>query len=164
MIGAPRRGPFAIGLDGEAALACTTALHLTLRGTPCLDFGTNTGLPENRRRAQRHRRLIELRRRESALHRGGQRALAQEKSIFGYLREFQAERLAVVVNMGRRTRRARLPTGFSWTVLDGVGPSAGQRVTSGELELPGCGWLVARAGAPQSRTLGGRGQRRATGR
>lgn len=163
-MGAPRRGPFAVGLAMDDAVACSAALHLTLRATPCVHLERDTELPKNERRRRWYRRLIELRRTEPALHRGDFRPLRQEKSVLGFLREFEAERLAVLVNLGRRTRSAFLPTGFGWTTLLGIGPPEGHRFAGGEIKLPGCGVLIARAGAPLSRTLGGTGQRRATGR
>lgn len=162
-MGAPRRGPFAVGLAMDDALACSAALHMTLRGTPCVELGEETELPANAKRRAWYRRLIDLRRREPALHRGGFRRIHQEKSVIGYLREHQAERLCVLLNLGRRTRTARLPTGFGWTVLLSNGAPAGHRFSGGDISLPGCGVLIARAGTPQSRTLGGAGQRRATG-
>ncbi|MDG2308499.1 MAG: DUF3459 domain-containing protein [Candidatus Binatia bacterium] len=163
-MGVPKRGPFAVGLSVEDSLACSAALHLTLRGTPCIELGEETGLPANAARRAWYRRLIDLRRREAALNSGDFRRIAQEKSVLGYLREFEAERLVVLLNLGRRSRKAHLPTGFSWTVLLGVGPEEGKRLAGGEISLPGCGVLIARADTPQSRTLGGLGQRRATGR
>lgn len=162
-LGAPRRGPFAVGLSADDAFACSAALHLTLWGTPCIPLGDETGLPRDDRRRAWYRRLLDLRRSEAALHRGGLRRLAQEKSVLGYLREYEAERLLVLLNLGRRGRTARLPTGFAWTVLLGIGPPEGRRLAGGAVSLPGCGLLIARAGAPQSRTLGTGGQRRATG-
>ncbi len=163
-MGAPRRGPFAVGLAMEDALTCSAALHLTMRGTPCIELEAETELPQNEARRSWYRRLIELRRSEPALHRGTFRKIGQEKSVLGYLREYEADRLAVLLNLGRRTRVAHLPTGFGWTVLLGSGVAEGHRFAGGEISLPGCGVLIARAGTPQSRTLGGAGQRRATGR
>lgn len=162
-MGAPRRGPFAVGLAMDDALACSAALHLTLRGTPCIELGEETELPANPKRRAWYRRLIDLRRSEPTLHRGDFRRIRQEKSVLGYLREHEAERLCVLLNLGRRTRAAQLPTGFGWTVLLSNGAPVGHRFAGGEISLPGCGVLIARAGTPQSRTLGGSGQRRATG-
>ena len=162
-MGAPRRGPFAVGLSMDDALRCSAAIHLGLRGTPCIDLEPDTELPQNERRRAWYRQLIDLRRAEPALHRGDYRPLRQEKSVLGFLREFEADRLAVLANLGRRSRVARLPTGFGWTVLFGVGPTPGHRLSGGELTLPGCGVVIARAGTPISRSLGGSGQRRATG-
>lgn len=162
-MGAPRRGPFAVGVALDDALACSAALHLTLRGTPCIELGAETELPDNDGRRQWYRTLLDLRRAEPALHRGTFRRIRQEKSVLGYLREYEAERLVVLLNLGRRTRPAQLPTGFGWTVVLSNGAPAGHRFAGGEISLPGCGILIARAGTPQSRTLGGSGQRRATG-
>lgn len=163
-MGAPRRGPFAVGLSMDDALAVSAALHLTLRGTPCIELESETELPDHDVRRAWYRRVIDLRNAEDALRRGDFRRIRQEKSVLGYLREFEAERLAVLLNFGRRPRTARLPTGFGWTTVLGRGIPEGHRFAGGELSLPGCGVLIARAGAPHSRTLGGTGQRRATGR
>lgn len=163
-MGAPRRGPFAVGLSMDDALAVSAALHLTIRGTPCIELEGETELPDHDARRAWYRRVIDLRNAEAALQRGDFRRIRQEKSVLGYLREFEAERLAVLVNFGRRPRTARLPTGFGWTTVLGRGIPEGHRFAGGELSLPGCGVLIARAGAPHSRTLGGTGQRRATGR
>ena len=160
---APRRSPFALGLDSEAMFTCALALHLTLRGTPCLSIDDQTRLGEANARAGLCRDLIGLRKREVALRRGDQRLLAQEKTVVGFLREYEADRLAAVFNLGRRTRSARLPMGFAWTILAGAGPDVGHRITAGEVDLPACGWAVARAGAPIARTLGGKGNQRASG-
>ncbi len=162
-MGAPRRGPFAVGLSVDDALACSAALHLTLRGTPCIDLSDETELPANGARRRWYRRLIDLRRRQPGLHRGDFRRIRQEKSVFGYLREYEAERFVVLLNLGRRTRSAHLPTGFSWTTLLATDVAEGHRFSAGEISLPGCGVLIARAGTPQSRSIGGSGQRRATG-
>lgn len=162
-MGAPRRGPFAVGLAMDDAIACSAALHLTLRGTPCIELGKETELPHNDTRRAWYRRLIDLRRAEPALHRGDYRPIRQEKSVLGYLREYEAERLVVLLNLGRRSRTAHLPTGFAWTVLLSNGAATGHRFAGGEVSLPGCGVLIARAGTPQSRSIGGSGQRRATG-
>ena len=162
-MGAPRRGPFAVGISMDDALGCSAALHLTLRGTPCIELDAETELPNNDTRRPWYRRLIDLRRAEPALHRGTFRRIRQEKSVLGYLREYEAERLVVLLNLGRRARAAQLPTGFGWTVLLSNGAPEGHRFSGGEISLPGCGVLIARAGTPQSRTLGSSGQRRATG-
>jgi alpha-glucosidase len=107
-----------------------------------------------------YRLLIRIRREEPALRRGSYRRLAQGSGVLGFLREHEGERIAVLLNFETRARQAALPTGASWRVLAASGHRAGDRVAGGTVALEADGVLIAKAAAPQARTLGGEGRAR----
>jgi len=110
-----------------------------------------------------YRRLIRLRREEPALHRGSYRRLAQGGGVLGWVREHDGDRVAVLLNFESRARQAALPTGATWRVLAASGRAAGERIAGGTIELDADGVIVAKAGAPQARTLGSEGRARGVG-
>ena len=101
-----------------------------------------------------YRHLIRVRRAEPALHRGSYRRLEQGAGVLGYLREHDGDRIAVLLNFESRPRPALLPSGASWRVLAASAHRPGDRLPGGTLELDPDGVLVAKAGAPQARTIG----------
>lgn len=112
-----------------------------------------------------YRRLIHLRRDEPALGRGGYRRLDQASGVLGYLREHEGDRVAVLLNFEGRRRQAALPTGVTWRVLAATRARPGERIAGGTIDLDGDGVLIAKAGAPQARSLGSaRRARAAVGR
>ncbi len=108
-----------------------------------------------------YRRVIRLRREEVALRRGTYRRLPQGSGVLGYVREHEGERVAVLLNFESRPRPAALPTGASWRVLAASGHRVGDRIAGGTIELEPDGVLVAKATAPQARTLGSEARGRA---
>lgn len=111
-----------------------------------------------------YRHLIRIRREEPALHRGSYRRLPQGRGVLGWLREHDGDRVAVLLNFESRTRPAALPTGASWRVLAASAHRPGDRIAGGTIELDADGVLVAKASAPQARTLGSEGRARSVAR
>jgi len=107
-----------------------------------------------------YRELIRLRRDEPVLRRGSYRRLPQGTGVLGYVREHEGERVAVLLNFESRPRPAVLPTGASWRVLAASARRPRDRVAGGTIEVEADGVLIAKAGAPQARTLGSEGRAR----
>ena len=162
-LGAPERINFRRISPGPAILSTASSLLLTLRGTPCLELGDQTAWVGTATARLWIEKLIGLRKRENALRRGSLRMLQSGSATLAYLREYQAERIAVLLNFARMPRYARLPVGFPWRVLLANDPACPAQLPGGDVRLPGHGVLIARAGAPLSRNLGGSGQQRAAG-
>ena len=110
-----------------------------------------------------YRRLIRIRRAEPALHLGSYRRLEQGSGVLGWVREHDGDRIAVLLNFESRTRQAALPTGATWRVLAASAHGPGDRIAGGTIELDADGVLIAKAGAPQARTLGSEGRARSIG-
>ncbi|MEW6269142.1 MAG: alpha-amylase family glycosyl hydrolase [Thermodesulfobacteriota bacterium] len=112
-----------------------------------------------------YRGLIRLRRDEPVLRRGTYRRLEQGAGVLGFVREHDGDRIAVLLNFESRPRQAILPTGATWRVLAASARRPGDRIVGGVLDLDADGVLIAKAGAPQARTLGSaRGARSAAAR
>ena len=109
-----------------------------------------------------YRHLIRVRRAEPALTRGSYRRLAQGSGVLGYVREHDGDRIAVLLNFESRARPAALPTGATWRVLASSAHQPGDRLVGGTIELAADGVIVAKAGAPQARTLGSESRVRAS--
>ena len=107
-----------------------------------------------------YRRLIRIRREEPALHRGTYRRLDQGAGVLGFVREHEGERVAVLLNFESRARQAALPTSATWRVLAASGHRTGDRIAGGTIQLEADGVLIAKAAAPQARTLGSEGRAR----
>jgi alpha-glucosidase len=101
-----------------------------------------------------YRNLIRIRRAEPALQRGSYRRLQQGPGVLGYLREHDGDRIVVLLNFDSRPRTALLPTGITWKVLAASAHRPGDRIAGGTLQLDADAVLVAKAGAPQARTIG----------
>ena len=80
--------------------------------------------------------------------------------MLGFVREHEGERIAVLLNFESRARQAALPTSATWRVLAASGHRTGERIAGGTLQLEADGVLIAKAAAPQARTLGSEGRAR----
>jgi alpha-glucosidase len=90
-----------------------------------------------------YRRLVHLRRREPALHRGTYLRLAQTTAdVFGYLREHDGEQVAVLLNFSRRRRPAAVPDG-AWEIVVSTSSRVGT-ASGGKLDLLGYEVVIAK--------------------
>lgn len=105
-----------------------------------------------------YRALIRIRRDEPALQRGSYRRLTQGSGVLGWVREHEGDRIAVLLNFESRAKPAALPGGATWRVLAATAHQPGERIAGGTIELDADGVLIAKAGAPQARTLGSEGR------
>ena len=110
-----------------------------------------------------YRALIRIRRDEPALQRGSYRRLAQGSGVLGWVREHEGDRIAVLLNFESRARQAALPAGATWRILAASARPPGERIAGGTIELDADGVIVAKAAAPQARTLGSEGRARSVG-
>jgi len=101
-----------------------------------------------------YRHLIRIRREEPALTRGSYRRLDQGAGVLGWVREHEGDRIVVLLNFESRSRQAALPTGTTWRVLAASAYGPGERLAGGTLDLEPDGVLIAKASAPQARTIG----------
>ena len=133
----------ACGGDLERVTAALTAM-LSLRGTPCLTYGTEAGLeggeephnrgdmrfgaPEAAGLAARLRSLLALRAAHPALRQGATRSLAYADGVLAVLRALPDEAFLLLVNSAPGAREFSLPEGLgagrAWDALGG-GPCPG---------------------------------------
>lgn len=83
-----------------------------------------------------YRALIRLRRREPALHRGAYRRLPDtDAALFTYSREWEHDRIVVLLNFDRMPHEAHVPAGSTWEVCLGTRQRAGDTLPGGPVRL-----------------------------
>ena len=93
-----------------------------------------------------YRRVIHLRKREPALHRGTYRPLPDMPTgVFGYMRTWAEDRIIVLLNFDRFAQTAPVPAQQGWCVLAGTDREPDSTLSGGLVELGGYEVVIAKA-------------------
>jgi alpha-glucosidase len=148
-----RYWPFHAGRDGARTPmqwdASTQAGFST--GTPWLPVNWNyrtvnveSQQPEPLSLLNWYRDLIELRKREPALHAGTYQRICVEDGVFCYFRDWQRDRVLVALNFSGAPRRVSLPDDGRWQVLQGLSLGEGEALEPGSVLLGADDVLIAK--------------------